>query len=78
MIMGSIYRNNITAKEINKLSKMIPGRKINNEFDYENKMTDDLKFADLFRLFSIRGDKEKAQQYFEKIEDNILKYLLKN
>lgn len=76
--MGSIYRNNITAKEINKLSKMIPGRKINNEFDYENKMTDDLKFADLFRLFSIRGDKEKAQQYFEKIEDNILKYLLKN
>jgi hypothetical protein len=76
--MGSIYRNNITAKEINKLSKMIPGRKINNEFDYENKMTNDLKFADLFRLFSIRGDKEKAQQYFEKIEDNILKYLLKN
>lgn len=76
--MGSIYRMNVTTEEINRLSKMIPGRKIKNKFEYETKMTSGLKFADLFRLFSIRGDKVKAQKYFEKIEDNILKYLLSN
>lgn len=76
--MGSIYKQKVTPEEMHRLIKMIPGRKIDNEIDYEINMSGDLKLADLYRLFSIRGEKDKAQGYFEKIEDNVLRYLLKN
>jgi hypothetical protein len=75
--MGTIYRHNLTKEEIKKLSKMIPGRTINNKHDYEKRTEDDIKLADLYRLYNLRGKEKQAQYYFNKIEDDILKYLLK-
>jgi len=55
---------------------MIPGRKIDDKFKYINSLPDDLYLADLFRLYLIRGDKQKAELYLNKIEDNMLKIFL--
>ncbi len=76
-MMGTIYRHNITANELNQLIKMIPGREIDDKADYENEFCSDIKYADLFRLYSLRGMKQEAQFYFNKIKDDTLKFLLK-
>ena len=76
--MPNIFYHNITPDEINKLDKMTPGRKIDEKGHYENSTDDDLSNADLFRLYTIRGDKEKAILYFSKIKDKTLKYFLGN
>jgi hypothetical protein len=75
--MGTIHRHNLSAEEISRLSRMIPGREINNKQEYESTTEDDIKLADLYRLYTLRGKEKQAQYYFNKIEDNILKYLLK-
>lgn len=75
--MGTIYRHNVTADEIKSLRRIIPGRRIDNRDDYEKTMNEDLKYADLFRLYMIRGEKERAMNYYDKIEDKVLRYLLK-
>jgi hypothetical protein len=74
--MENIYNHNISINEIRALSKMIPGRRIDNKYKYINSLSDDLYFADLFRLYLIRGDEGKAESYLNKIEDSTLKYFL--
>lgn len=55
---------------------MIPGRIIDNKKFYEYELDNDLRNADLYRLYLIRGDKEIAKNYFNKIEDEVLKHFL--
>ncbi|MFO7447947.1 MAG: hypothetical protein R6W90_16410 [Ignavibacteriaceae bacterium] len=74
--METIYSHNITADELNKLGKMIPGREIDSESEYRDKISEEIKYADLFRLYSIRGKKEKAKLFLDKINDRVLKFLL--
>ena len=74
--MTNIFKHNVTRDEITKLDKMTPGRKIDEKSHYEISTDDDLINADLFRLYTIRGNKEKAKLYFSKIRDNTLKYFL--
>lgn len=74
--METIYKHNISEEEIRTLSRMIPGRKISDRLLYETSASNDLRNADLFRLYLIRKNREKARNYFEKIEDDTLKYLL--
>jgi hypothetical protein len=76
--MPNIFYHNVTPDEITKLDKMTPGRKIDEKSHYEISTDDDLSNADLFRLYTIRGDKEKAKKYLSKIRDNTLKYFLEN
>ena len=76
--MTNIFKHNVTRDEITKLDKMTPGRKIDEKSHYEISTDDDLINADLFRLYTIRGDKEKAILYFSKIKDKTLKYFLEN
>jgi len=76
--MGTIYNHNVTRDEINKLKRMIPGRRITDKNNYEKMMSRDIKLADLYRLYKIRGDYNQAKYFFNKIEDATLRYLLKN
>ncbi len=74
--METIYEHNISQDELNVLSKMIPGRIIAIKKFYQFELDNDLRNADLYRLYKIRGEEEKASKYYEKIEDEILKYFL--
>lgn len=75
-IMASIYNHNITTEEMIRLRKMIPGRNILDKDQYEQSTSDDLLYADLFRLYSIRKEMRTAKEYFEKIKDETLKFFL--
>ena len=57
--MENIYTHNVTLEETRILDKMTPGRRIDEKIIYDNLSDIDLIFADLFRLYSIRGDKQK-------------------
>ena len=76
--MSNIFYHKITPDEIKVLDKMTPGRKIDEKSIYESSTDDDLINADLFRLYTIRGEKQKAQLFFSKIKDNTLKYFLEH
>lgn len=74
--MNTIYEHNISQDEINQLSRMIPGRIIDRKKEYLYELDNDLRYADLYRLYLIRGEKEAAQKYYGKIEDEILRHFL--
>jgi hypothetical protein len=74
--MENIYSHKVSPDELRTLSKMIPGRRIDEKNSYENSLEDDLIFADLYRLYSLRKDKRKAMDFFNRIKDSTLKYFL--
>jgi hypothetical protein len=57
---------------------MIPGRKIDERNAYERSLENDLCFADLFRLYTLRKNEQKAVEFYNKIKDPALKYFLKD
>ena len=67
--METIFNHNITTHEIILLNVLTPGRKINNKIVYEVSTEDDLRYADLSRLFFIRGNPQIAEEYFKKIKN---------
>ena len=74
--MENIFEHNISKTERDKLDKMTPGRKINNKKNYLKSISKDISYADLYRLYLVRGEKQLAQKYFNKIKDETLKYFL--
>lgn len=74
--MENIFEHNISKDEIEVLDKMTPGRKIGNKIHYLNSTSRDIMLADLYRLYFLRGEKRLARKYFNKIEDQTLKYFL--
>lgn len=75
--MENIFEHNISKDEIEILDKMTPGRTIGNKKHYLESACKDILFADLYRLYFLRGEKGLAQKYFNKIEDQTLKYFLR-
>lgn len=75
--MATIFDHHISWEEIKKLQRLIPGRQLEDPVLYTTKEDEDLKNADLYRLFNIRGKNEEAERYFDQIEDETLKYFLK-
>jgi len=76
--METIFNHNITIDEIKILNLLNPGRKIYEQSNYENSIDDDLRYADLCRLFSIRGNLQIAEKYLNEIKDPTLKYFMTN
>ena len=76
--MENIFGHNISKDEIEILDKMTPGRTIGNKLRYLNSASRDIMLADLYRLYLVRGEKQLAQKYFDKIKDKTLKYFLNN
>lgn len=76
--MPNIFHHKVTPSEIKEIDKMTPGRQIDEKSRYENSTDDDLNNADLFRLYTIRGEKQKAKLFFSKIKDKTLKYFLEH
>jgi hypothetical protein len=76
--LKNIFEHNISKDEIDKLDKMTPGRKITNKKNYLKSISKDISYADLYRLYLVRGEKQIAQKYLNKIKDQTLKYFLEN
>ena len=76
--MPNIFHHKVTPSEIEEIDKMTAGRQIDKKNRYEKSTDDDLNNADLFRLYTISGEKQKAKLFFSKIKDNTLKYFLEH
>ena len=74
--MDNIFTHDITPGEKKVLDKMTPGRNIDEKIIYENSLDSDLIYADLFRLYCIRDNKQKAMEFFDKIKDPTHKHFL--
>ncbi|MGE5435853.1 MAG: hypothetical protein ACM3O3_01380 [Syntrophothermus sp.] len=75
--MGHIFNHNITSDEVVKLKRMIVRTFIEDKNEYNIRMSSDIKNADLYRLYNIRGKKDVAEIFFNKIENKILRFILK-
>lgn len=75
--MDTIYEHNLSLEEIQKLGRMIPDRIIGIKKYYQYELYNDTRNADLYRLYFIRGEREKANKYFDKIEDIVIKNSLR-
>jgi hypothetical protein len=60
--MESIFDHNVTASELDYLFI-----KYKNREDYEALTQSHSKYADLYLLYNLRGDGEKAEYYLEKV-----------
>lgn len=74
--METIFEHNVTKKELELLKGFNPVGKISNRESYLKEKNEDRSLADLYRLYVLRGDDSKAEQFLNKIHDMRYKYLL--
>jgi hypothetical protein len=72
----TIFEHNVTKKELELLKGFNPVGKISNRENYLKEKNEDRSLADLYRLYVLRGDDFKAEQFLNKIHDTRYKYLL--
>ncbi len=68
--METIFDHNVTEEEV----KLLLGLEISKERFMEWKLDKEANFSCIYRLYLIRGDKEKAKKYFDKLPDTEHKY----
>ena len=65
----TIYDHGVTESEILALTNGYP----ETQEEYFEALSQDGAYADLFRLYRLRGNKDKASYYLERIEDPAFK-----
>ncbi len=74
--METIFDHNVTGIEIELLNSFIPSRVIKNKDKYLVNIDVDKSNADLYHLFVLRGENNKAENYLNRIKDPQYKYIL--
>jgi hypothetical protein len=69
----TIFDHGVTDAEIQALTDGYP----ETQEEYFYGLDHDSAYADLFRLYRLRGDTDKAAYFMEKIEDNSFKFQFK-
>jgi hypothetical protein len=72
----TIFEHNVTKKELELLKGFNPVGKISSRETYLKEKNEDRSMADLYRLYVLRGDNLKAEQFLNRIHDISYKYLL--
>jgi hypothetical protein len=72
----TIFEHNVTKKELELLKGFNPVGKITSRESYVKEKNEDRSLADLYRLYVLRGDNHKAEEFLDKINDMRYKYLL--
>ena len=72
----TIFEHNVTKKELELLKGFNPVGKISSRETYLKDENEDRSMADLYRLYVLRGDNLKAEQFLNRINDIRYKYLL--
>ncbi len=74
--METIFEHNVTKKELELLRSFNPFGKISNRESYLKEEDEDKSLADLYRLYVLRGDDFKAEEFLKRIGDDRYKYTL--
>jgi hypothetical protein len=72
----TIFEHNVTKKELELLKGFNPVGRISSRESYLKERNEDRSFADLYRLYVLRGDNIKAEEFLDRIHDKRYKYLL--
>jgi hypothetical protein len=72
----TIFEHNVTKKELELLKGFNPAGRISSRESYLKEKNKDRSLADLYRLYLLRGDNFKAEEFLNKIHDTQYKYLL--
>jgi hypothetical protein len=72
----TIFEHNVTKKELELLKGFNPIGKISSRESYLKEKNEDRSLADLYRLYILRGDNLKAEEFLNRITDSRCKYLL--
>jgi hypothetical protein len=72
----TIFEHNVTKKELELLKGFNPAWTISNRDVYLKEKNEDRSLADLYRLYVLRGDNYKAEEFLNRIHENRYKYLL--
>jgi hypothetical protein len=68
-IMETIFEHDVTKLEIEKITSCAPHKDFRSKETY-TKVTDvDTMYMDLYRLFTIRDDIEKAESFLKKVKE---------
>ena len=67
--METIFEHNVTKLEIEMLISCAPHKTMRNKDKYQQYCNIDTINSDLYRLFIIRDQNEKAESYFKKIKE---------
>ena len=74
--METIFEHNVTKKELELLKGFYPIGKISSRDSYSKEKNEDRSLADLYRLYVLRGDDLRAEEFLNRINDKRDKYLL--
>ena len=74
--METIFDHNITGIEIEVLNSFIPSRAIRTREKYAESLDSDKFNSDLYHLYILRGNANKAEEYLSKIKNPEYKYIL--
>ena len=74
--METIFEHNVTKKELELLKGFNPIGTISSRESYLKEKNEDKSLADLYRLYLLRGDNMKAEEFLNRIRDNRYKYIL--
>lgn len=74
--METIFEHNVTKKELELLKGFNPIGRISSRESYLKEKSQDKSFADLYRLYVLRGDEMKAEEFLNRMNDTNYKYLL--
>jgi hypothetical protein len=72
----TIFEHNVTKKELELLKGFNPIGRISSRESYLKEKSQDKSFADLYRLYVLRGDEMKAEEFLNRMNDTNYKYLL--
>lgn len=74
--MDTIFDHNLTKRELELLNSFYPTQVIRDREEYLVEKKLDRINADLYRLYTLRGDFQKAGLYLKKVKDPTYKYFL--
>lgn len=67
--METIFDHNVTGIEIEMLNSFIPSKAIGKKENYVQKTDGEKSFTDLYHLFVLRGQSDKAEIYLKQLTD---------
>ncbi len=74
--METIFDHNVTGVEIEVLNSFIPSKAIRSKENYVESANLDNSYSDLYHLYMLRGEVDKAEEYLGLIKDPQYKHIL--
>ena len=67
--METIFEHNVTKLEMEMITSCAPHRDIRTKEGYAKHTDTDTKYSDLYKLYTIRNEAEKAESFLKKVKE---------